>query len=255
MTCSLCNLQCKFAKSHVIPEAFWRELRDGNHVPLLISSSEGSFPKRSPIGVYDQTILCEVCETIFNKMDDYGIEILLKRRKELFNQVSHEGELVGWKSNLVDQHRLLVFLVGILWRASVSTHIFFKRVNLGPLELLARKVVMNQEEAVPAEFGAVLSQWRTNDEHRSLTKGLMDPFKEKWGDATAYRFYFGEVVAYIKADKRPFPREFKQCSLGAHESLTIVSRDFSRSNDFRALRHTAIKSHFNHEAFNRRCGK
>ena len=80
----------------------------------------------------------------------------------------------------------------------------------------------------------------------------MDPFKEKWGETTAYRFYFGEVVAYIKADKRPFPKELKQYSLGSHESLTIIARDFSKSKDFGALRHTAIQSHFNHEAFKRR---
>lgn len=252
MNCRLCNLPRKFAKSHVIPRAFWPELRGGKDVPLLVSSSERSFPQRSPIGVYDQTILCEACETKFNEMDDYGINILLKRKAELFKSVPPEGEPVAWKSEVVDQDRLLVFLVGILWRASVSTHGFYQKVVLGPLELLARKVVMNQDAAVPSEFGAVLSQWRANDEHRSLTNGLMDPFKEKWGDTTAYRFYFGEVVAYIKADKRPFPRELKQYSLGSNESLTIIARDFSKSKDFGALRHTAIQSHFNHEAFKRR---
>ena len=252
MTCRLCNLQHKFAKSHVIPEAFWRELRDEKDVPLLVSSSEGSFPQRVPIGVYDQTILCEACETKFNAMDDYGINILLKRREELFKSDSHEGEPVAWRSEVVDQQRLLVFLVGILWRASVSTHGFYQRVDLGPLEPLARQVVTNQDAAVPGEFGAVLSQWRANDEHRSLTKGLMDPFKEKWGETTAYRFYFGEVVAYIKADKRPFPRELKRYSLGADKSLTIIARDFAKSKDFRALRHTAFQSHFNHETFKKR---
>lgn len=252
MNCRLCNLPRKFAQSHVIPKAFWPELLDGKDIPLLVSSSEGSFPKRAPIGVYDQTILCETCETKFNAMDDYGINILLKRREELFKPVPPEGEPVEWKSEVVNQHRLLVFLVGILWRASVSTHGFYQRVDLGPLELLARKVVMDQEAAVPGEFGAVLSQWRANDEHRSLTKGLMDPLKEKWGEATAYRFYFGEVVAYIKADKRPFPREFKKYSLGAHESLTIIARDFAKSKDLSGLRHTAIQSHLNHEAFKRR---
>ena len=252
MNCRLCNLPRKFTKSHVIPEAFWRELRDGKDVPLLISSSEGSFPQRKPIGVYDQTILCETCETKFNEMDDYGINILLKRREELFKPVPHEGELVAWQSELVDQHRLLVFLVGILWRASVSTHTFYQRVDLGPLELLARKVVMDQEAAVPVEFGAVLSQWCAVDEHRNLTKGLMDPFKEKWGEATAYRFYFGEVIAYIKADKRPFPSMLRQHSLGAHQSLTMIARDFATSKDFGALRRTAIQSHFNHEAFKRK---
>lgn len=80
----------------------------------------------------------------------------------------------------------------------------------------------------------------------------MDPFKEKWGEATAYRFYFGEVIAYIKADKRPFPSILKQHSLGAQESLTMIARDFATSKDFGALRHTAIQSQINYDALKRR---
>jgi hypothetical protein len=251
MNCRLCNLPGKFANSHVIPEAFWRDLRDGKEMPLIVSGSKGSFPKRAPIGVYDQTILCEDCETRFNAMDSYGIDILLKKREKLFRLVSLEGTPVAWQSEAVDQHRLLVFLVGTLWRASVSTHSFYQRVDLGPLESVARQVVIDQEAAVPDVFGAVLSQWRAMNEHRSLSKGLMDPFKEKWGEATAYRFYFGEIVAYIKVDPRPFPSMLKQHALGEHTTLTIIARDFVKSKDFGALRHTAIQSHRNHEAVKR----
>jgi hypothetical protein len=251
MNCRLCNLPKKFAKSHVIPEAFWRELRDAKDMPQIISGSAGSFPQRAPIGVYDQTILCEDCETRFNAMDGYGIDILLKKREKLFRVVSLGSAPVAWQSEAVDQHRLLVFLVGTLWRASVSTHSFYQRVDLGPLEPVARQVVIDQNATVPIVFSAVLSQWCAMNEHRSLSKGLMDPFKEKWAGATAYRFYFGEIIADIKVDQRPFPSGLQQYALNEHKTMTIIPRDFVKSKDFGALRHTVIKSHRNHEAATR----
>ncbi len=252
MHCRLCSSPGKFAKSHIIPEAFWRELRDGKDMPLLISSAEGTFPQRAPIGVYDPSILCDQCEVRFNEMDAYGIDILLKRRDELFKPIEHHGVPIAWQAEAVDSHKLLVFLVGTLWRASVSSHPFYWRVDLGPLEPLARQVVLNQSEEIPAVFGAALSRWRSRNEHESLAKGLMDPFKENWSGTTAYRFYFGEVVAYIKADQRNFPIALKKQAIGESEHVTMVARSFEQSKDLGALRETAIKSHRNHLAFKSR---
>ena len=70
--CRLCAEDRKLVKAHVIPEAFFRVLRAGGETPILISNVANTYPKRSPIGVYDQNILCEDCETMFSQVDDYN---------------------------------------------------------------------------------------------------------------------------------------------------------------------------------------
>jgi hypothetical protein len=72
--------------------------------------------------------------------------------------------------------------------------------------------------------------------------GVMDPFRERWGGLNAYRFYFGQTVAYIKVDKRPFARPFDELALCAGPILRVVTRDFLNSKDFHALKQTALRS-------------
>ncbi|MCB6183150.1 hypothetical protein LIN78_06300 [Leeia sp. TBRC 13508] len=244
MLCRLCNTAGKFSKSHIIPEAFWRELRIGNEAPILISSHENTYPKRRPIGVYDSSILCEKCESTFNDLDSYGIDILLNKRHTYFEEISRKNTIeVGWHSSTIDNHKLLAFLVSILWRASVSSDEFYAKVQLGPLEELARQVVLNPESEIPSIFDAVLSIWRDDEIKTSLKKAIMDPFKEKWEGVTAYRFYLGNIVAYIKADQRNFPEKFRKFSIKKAKTTYLIARSYGESHDFEALHETAAKSH------------
>lgn len=49
--CKLCGETKPLVKSHIISEAFWREVRNNNQIPLLISSGQNQIPKKAPIGV------------------------------------------------------------------------------------------------------------------------------------------------------------------------------------------------------------
>jgi hypothetical protein len=66
----------------------------------------------------------------------------------------------------------------------------------------------------------------------------MDPFLEKWDGVNAYRFYFGDVVAYIKVDKRAFPPELAAIALGRQDRVMLVAREFMSSSDLSAIQET-----------------
>jgi hypothetical protein len=61
--CRLCRQPKKLIQAHVIPEAFFREMRVGDGAPPLLVKT-GEYPRRSPIGVYDQTILCAIVRRV-----------------------------------------------------------------------------------------------------------------------------------------------------------------------------------------------
>jgi hypothetical protein len=244
-TCRFCGRSEKLVKAHIIPEAFFRAIGGGRDVPLLISNTSGQlFPKRQPVGVYDSGILCDACERKFDRVDAYGIKVLLQSFPETLAPLLRMGRLVGFKCSDVDQDLLKRFFIATLWRASVSTHLFYSRVALGPrYERLAKQSVLS--EPLTDDFGVILSRWQYDAEHKSLVTGLMDPFRERWGDENAYRFYFGEFVAYVKVDRRPFPPDLKLFALTAGPEVLVASRDFAKSKDFAAMRHTAIGQHVN----------
>lgn len=246
MVCRLCSCDKKLVKAHIIPEAFFRVLRNGNEPPLIVSGSEKSYTKRSPIGVYDQYILCDDCESKFGIIDDYGIKVFLTQREQLFQPVFDGDKIVAYQSENINQKLLFQFLIATLWRASVSKHDFYKRVNLGPYEEAARKVILDSNQSIPDVFAAVLSCWNVSEEHKSMTSGLVDPFASRWDNGViVYRVYFGQVVANIKVDGRPTPRLFNQCALLAQDTVTLIARNFDTSKDFAAMKHTAFLSHKN----------
>jgi hypothetical protein len=245
--CRLCGRPEKLVKAHIIPEAFFRPLRQEGKPPLLVSGTQGQFPKRAPIGIYDETILCEACEARFAQLDHYGVEILQIRLNELFRPVLHLGETVAYQAEGIDQKRLLRFLIATLWRASVSDHSYYKRVTLGPYEDLAKQVVLATDDGVPKIFGAVLSRWDDKDPQGLHAKGLMDPFRERWNGVNAYRFYFGHVVAYIKVSNQGFTDPLRSISLLSQPLVTMIPRNFKASSDFAAMLHTAKLSQRNME--------
>lgn len=245
MRCRLCNSVGKLVKAHIIPEAFFRVMRTGDEAPLIVTDVSNSFPKRSPIGVYDENILCKTCEPKFDRLDSYGTDVLLNQKVQLFRPIQNGEQTIAFQADGVDQMRLLQFFVATLWRASVSTHAFYNRVRLGPFEDIAKNTILNQSQLIPADFGAVLSCWNITEDQQAIANGIMDPFAERWKGVNSYRVYFGQVVAYIKVDRRPFPAPLNKFSLLGQRHVTLVNRDLSGSNDFNVMIKTVERSHEN----------
>ena len=190
MSCRLCFRDRTLVKSHVIPEAFWREMRDDvEGAPWLISSADGVHAQRSHIGVYDQSILCDECEPKFGDLDDYGIRVLLKDFDREFTPIIDTvfpARVAGYQSTTIDQDRLLRFLVSVLWRASVSTHPFYQHVALGELESVAA-TVLDPVGPVPAAFGAVLARWTPAEDMGYQAHGFLTHADHTGGDARVHR--------------------------------------------------------------------
>lgn len=161
--CRYCDQPRPLVKAHIIPEAFFRAIGVGKNAPLVFTSVPGyPHPKRAPIGVYDESILCDACERRFDKVDAYGTKILIHtlRGKALtpHRNPLQPQDVVGFEAKNVDQGLLLRFLVATLWRASVSTHPFYAKVNLGQRYEAFGKEAVTENRLLPA-FGATLAAW------------------------------------------------------------------------------------------------
>lgn len=233
--CRLCSEDRNLIRAHVVPEAFFRVLRAGGEAPLLVTNSPGQYSKRSPIGVYDQGILCGACESKFSRVDGYGIDVFLNRFEEIFQPIDHQGALVAFQTPHVDQELLLRFLVATLWRASVSTQSYYSRVCLGPYESVAANTILVPEQPLPDIFSAVLSCWTTIEEDELFTQGLMGPFREQYLGVNGYRFYFGRFVAYIKVSNQSFPRPLSNLALTKQQVLKVLVQDFDKSKDLSSM--------------------
>ena len=237
----MCGLPKPLVKAHVIPEAFFRPLREGPHAPKIYSAGIKP-PQKSPIGIYDETILCQNCETKFDAIDSYGTHVFLSGFEHHFSLVKHTSDLLTFESETVDQERLLRFLVAVLWRASVSTHTFYGAVKLGPLEDQAIATIESPQHPIPLYFGAILARWVSTPDFEDAAKSIGNPIITRIDGAKVYRFHLGNVVALVKASNAPFRGSNAKLCVCAQDKLFVLGPHFESSGTLWSMINTARAS-------------
>ena len=230
MTCRYCeNPNNKLVKAHVIPEGFFRRMDDAGGTLRLLSENQEQYPKRSPIGVYDSTILCQSCEPLFGDWDNYAQELLTEEPKDSV-QILANGLLVGYEVKEYRYDLLKLFFISVLWRASVSTHAFYEKIRLGPYEAEARDFLRRRDPGNTEDFAVTLAKFDD-----PLGKAILDPHPEKWEGINYYRFYLGGYVAYVKTDQQPAPEPLSEFAMTPGKALRIIRRNLDRSDEKRLL--------------------
>ena len=117
--CKLCKNEATLIKAHVIPKSFW-EIDASQPTPRMVTNTEGVFPKRIPIGVYDQTIVCEPCERSFSDYDSYAAHLFLSRFHEFEEVRDNNRRLTGYVFSKAWDHSLLKLFAIAVALASVG---------------------------------------------------------------------------------------------------------------------------------------
>ena len=237
MKCRGCSQDKKLVKSHIIPESFFKGLRGEKETAKILANRKDFHPKKSPIGVYDPEILCKDCEAVFQKYDDYGHNLLIKNEASL-EKLIHHGRLVGYRADNIDYNLLKLFFISVLWRASISSHYFYKGVYLGKLEDYAKQLIWDNNPGGKHDFSFVLGKFDGDEADRTI----LNPHTERWFNIRYYRFYLYGYVLYIKSDSQKTPAEWEKF-IPNNGSIIIVSRGFMESSKEYPLLVAAAKMH------------
>lgn len=203
--CKLCGEESFLVQSHIIPRAFFGI--EGGEPLKLVSNVAGQFPRRAPNAVYDR-IVCDRCEKGFSRYDNYAAKVLL-RDVPSYKRIEYRGKLIALQGPRADYTLLKLFLISVLWRAAVATHNFYTRVQIGPFQQRAKEMLLAGDPGNEREFA---TWWAIFD--TDIAPAIMDPFRERYFGVTAYRFYFGKVLGYIKVDRQAVPEAFREITLG-----------------------------------------
>lgn len=238
ITCKLTGKTGQPVKAHVVPRAFY-ELPTQEEGPcVLASNAPNSFPKRAPVGVYDESMVTQQGEDLFRLWDDYAAQLLLQN-ENAFAPIIHHGVIHEWTLSEYDYSLLKLFSLSVLWRAHTSCRPEFKRVQLGPHALQVKNCLLNNNPGTPDYYSIHIGKW-IDDEFGPV---FMDPFSERYEGVNYYRIYCGRYILYSKVDKRPPPETFRQIQLGQTKVLHVIGRDLKASKEWllmqRIARHNA----------------
>ena len=246
MTCQLCRQEVPLIDAHIIPRPFFRTKEPGG-VPKFLSNTDGAYPKRAPIGIYDPGILCAICDGRLGRWDEYGIDLFLQRLVD-FAPVVERGEIVAFRQESFDYARLRLFLLSVLWRAHLSSHDMFRRVDLGERAVRLRELIDSETPGDSTEFSITLSAFTVKGQIPTIGIPLADPFMETWDGVRSCRISFGVVTAYISVDAAPLPPALMTMGVIDGQPLVLVERDYSTSSEIEVARSIA-RSPQNSRAF------
>lgn len=123
MVCKLCGSKKPLQLSHIIPKSYFRALKSGNGQLVSVTCDSDSVPKKSNTDPKEK-LLCRECEQFLGeKYEQYGTRLFKSSRgiKDTKNYI----ELNGFKYT-----EYYLFLISILWRASLSSLKAFSNVAL-----------------------------------------------------------------------------------------------------------------------------
>ena len=223
MKCKFCGEEKKLIRAHIIPEGFFRRLRDDQDPPRLLN--ENDFPKKAPIGVYDTTILCADCEKLFGDWDNHIQQILAG--EPIGEPIKKDEKTIAYKIEKFNYEHVKLFCISLLWRASTSSQPFFKHVNLGPYEEITKKRIVESDPGNEEDFSVTIAKFGNHP----FDMTTMDPRIDKWSGVNFYRFYMAGYILYIKVDKRISPPPLDLFKVQKDQPIHIICRDLSKSKE------------------------
>lgn len=185
--------------------------------PPKVLSSDGTWSKRLPKGLYDEGILCQACDSALGKWDQHAWEALAPPPPP--------GTQQHYRLRS-EYPKLKLFFVSLLWRAHHSPKEFFGHVRLNiEQETRAREMLLTEDPGEPQDFGVALGRYE--DELAQGTISQPDMIRAE--GINCYRFSLGAVAAVVKVDTRPFNSALLPFVLAPDRPLLVALFEFRSS--------------------------
>lgn len=233
--CKLCKEpKEKFSKSHIIPDFMYKSLKNEKSQIFRMHMPHGSRLKPIFTGFYQKPFLCDDCEAKINKWENYAEKVLYGTTHFKVPKVTPTDNPFIQLVEGIDYKLFKLFLLSILWRASVSTHEFFNEVNLGSAHesSLARMLIMEEPEQ---EFDyPVMLVFAKGDVGNNVSIGK--PYKSKSKEnAVRYVFPISEAIYVFHISKHGLEDLHKFTAIKKDNTMKIVYWPVSRVNAFLEL--------------------
>jgi hypothetical protein len=207
MICRFCDKdKPKLAKAHIIPRSFFKGVRGkGNYSVEMRVSKKAVKEKYQQAGNYDTGILCEECERKFAKYDAHGHSVFTKVFEEAKIYRDPAGMECGYLLPDVDFPLLKLFLLGVLWRASVSSLDFFSNVDLGERHEATIKSLISEGTIKGADQYQFFCSHQRDAQYRKV---ILPPWKRRMDGINYIQLYLPDIQIVVKVDQRKLPEIF-----------------------------------------------
>ena len=204
MRCRFCDQdKPALAKAHVIPRSFFKRVRGAAKYSVELHVSEnGIKEKPEQAGHYDCNILCEECERKFSPYDAHGHSVFTKVFEKPNIYRDDDGFECAYLLPDVNYALFKLFVLSVLWRASVSQLPFYRNVHLGQSHEDRIKSLI---DGGSIEGGGIYQFVCSHQKNAPYPKSIVPPEPHKIDGINFVHLYLPDIDIVVKVDKRPIP--------------------------------------------------
>ena len=221
-----------WARAHIVPACFARRLSSirGRNIHLTATGGQRA---RQQNGETDDNILCRACDAVIGQLDQYGLEVCQRFPTGPYNE--RFAEL-----NVVDGDRFALFVLSIIWRASISNRENFACIDLGRYEALAAKALF---EGFPmadfSEYSLIANRFWSD--HLDAAKFYTLPVRDNIRGINIVKFALGGFQLIAKFDRRPFSGDFATLAANGKSVLRCAVIPLENTSEFSMMLESAIR--------------
>lgn len=196
---------------------------DSNHSYMEFNAGEGKYNKRRRKGIYEK-LLCVKCEHVIKEYEDYAKGFLYGEVKRKIR--THKKD---YFTEEYDYRLFKLFVLSLLWRASLSSQDNFRQVSLGKYEEELRIILLQGLKVPVNEFPIYMFQTHINGE---ISDGVfMGAYssKSKFDGKTIYQFIIDGVFFFVGVGSQSL-KTFQHGSWVTPSGLKIGYDELSKLN-------------------------
>ena len=235
--CRLCLKEKKLIKAHIIPEFMYSGMKaeDDKNIFFEVTydlDTNKSKPKKVQTGEFDKNILCSDCDnrilgsnyeryaqkSMYGKGINPEIAPICKNYKN-----PNDGAEYSICTN-IDYGKMKLFLLSILWRASITDRKLFKEVSLGKKhEEIIRKMLYEGIIPEELEYPILMTSFMRTD--NSLKNLIGQPKKIKYQNGiNGYVFLIDSIqfMFFVNSINHKMPEYVTRTVMKKNGEMTIL---------------------------------
>lgn len=160
--CMLCLAEKELVKkSHIFSEFLYTDFYDEKHKMLSFApqslNEKNARINRVSSGEYEQNLLCSDCEIILSKYESYARKVLLggnlsNQGKLIYNYFKSKEGIEFTKISNINYSNFKLFILSLVWRASISNRPLFREVKLPNLKENLRRMLFESDPGEENDF-------------------------------------------------------------------------------------------------------
>lgn len=201
----------------------YQDLFDENNRMHAIKGKKNSLKQIGyrQTGEFDKHILCPCCDNEkLGKLDRYASLILYGGYpKILENRIGNDGMTYTYCAE-IDYAQFKLFLLSVLWRASISKRTLFSEVQLGPHEEHVREMLLNKDPGTQLKYPCLMLTYLNLKEYPRDV--VAQPSRSRVNSGYIYKFLIGGMIYIFFISAHIIPSGLKEVCINLKGEMKII---------------------------------